>query len=46
MLIALPDDNDLKGQVNEGGLPHSKAELRSRIQNFMRKLPHLPEHVR
>jgi len=43
-----PDEylnNDLKGQVNEAGLPHDKNEVRSRIQAFMRKLLHLPEHV-
>ncbi len=38
-------NNDLKGQVNAAGLPRSKAEVRSRIQDFMRKLLHLPEHV-
>ena len=38
-------NNDLKGQVSASGLPHSKAEVRSRIQDFMRKLLHLPEHV-
>jgi transposase len=38
-------NNDLKGQVNAAGLPHDKPELRSRIQGFMRKLLHLPEHV-
>jgi transposase len=43
-----PDEylnNDLKGQVNEAGLPHNKGEVRSRIQGFMRQLLHLPEHV-
>ena len=43
-----PDEylnNDLKGQVNEAGLPHNKQEVRSRIQDFMRRLLHLPEHV-
>jgi hypothetical protein len=43
-----PDEylnNDLKGNVNEAGLPDSKEELRSRIQHFMRKLFHWPEHV-
>jgi hypothetical protein len=43
-----PDEylnNDLKGQVNEAGLPHNKGEVRSRIQGFMRRLLHLPEHV-
>jgi transposase len=44
-----PDEylnNDLKGQVNEAGLPHDNDEVRSRIQAFMRKLLHLPDHVR
>jgi transposase len=43
-----PDEylnNDLKGQVNGAGLPHDKGEVRSRIQGFMRRLLHLPEHV-
>jgi transposase len=43
-----PDEylnNDLKGRVNEAGLPHDKGEVRSRIQGFMRRLLHLPEHV-
>ena len=39
-------NNDLKGTVNAAGLPHSKGEVRSRIQEFMRRLLHLPEHVR
>ena len=39
-------NNDLKGSVNAAGLPHSKEEVRSRIQGFMRKLLHLPERVR
>ena len=38
-------NNDLKGAVNAAGLPHTKGEVRSRIQGFMRKLLHLPEHV-
>ena len=44
-----PDEylnNDLKGGVNAAGLPDSKEDLRSRIQQFMRRLHHLPEHVR
>jgi hypothetical protein len=44
-----PDEylnNDLKGQVNAEHLPDSKEELRSHIQEFMRKLLHFPEHVR
>ena len=43
-----PDEylnNDLKGGVNAAGLPHDKGEVRSRIQDFMRQLLHLPEHV-
>jgi hypothetical protein len=43
-----PDEylnNDLKGRVNEAGLPDSKEELRSRIQHFMRRLLHWPERV-
>ena len=43
-----PDEylnNNLKGDVNATGLPHNKGEVRSRIQKFMRKLLHLPEHV-
>jgi transposase len=44
-----PDEylnNDLKGSVNAAGLPDSKNDLRSHIQEFMRRLLHLPEHVR
>lgn len=43
-----PDEylnNDVKAQVNEAGLPHDKGEVRSRLQGFMRRLLHLPEHV-
>lgn len=43
-----PDEylnNDLKGQVNASGLPHNKQEQRSRIQEFMGHLLHLPERV-
>lgn len=43
-----PDEylnDDLKGHVNAQGLPHTKGEERSRIQQFMRRLLHLPEHV-
>ena len=39
-------NNDLKGSINEIGLPGSKEELRSRMERFMSKLLHLPEHVR
>jgi transposase len=38
-------NNDLKGQVNGAGWPHDQGEVRSRIQGFMRRLLHLPEHV-
>jgi transposase len=38
-------NNDLKGTVNAAGLPENKGEVRSRIQQFMRRLLHLPEHV-
>jgi len=38
-------NNDVKGNVNAAGLPHDRPELRSRIQSFMRRLYHLPEHV-
>ena len=38
-------NNDLKGSVNAAGLPETKGEVRSRIQQFMRRLLHLPEHV-
>lgn len=43
-----PDEylnNDLKSQVNANGLPHDKGEVRSHIQEFMRRLLHLPQHV-
>ena len=43
-----PDEylnNDMKGQVNEEGLPHNKDELRAHIQSFMRRLLHWPAHV-
>lgn len=43
-----PDEylnNDLKGRVHGAGLPHDKAEVRSHIQGFMRRLLHLPERV-
>jgi transposase len=38
-------NHDLKEVVNAAGLPHNKGEVRSRIQQFMRKLLHLPQHV-
>jgi transposase len=39
-------NHDLKGAINATGLPGSKEVLRSRIQGFMIKLRHLPEHIR
>ena len=39
-------NNDLKGAINAEGLPGNTGELRSRIERFMSKLLHLPEHVR
>jgi len=39
-------NQDLKQCVNAEGLPENKGEVRSRIQRFMRRLLHLPEHVR
>lgn len=38
-------NHDLKGTVNAAGLPDNKVEVRSRIQEFMRKLLHLPQRV-
>ena len=43
-----PDEylnNDLKGDVNEAGLPATEEDLRSRMQRFMRRLFDAPEHV-
>ena len=39
-------NNDMKGSINATGLPASQEGLRPRIQGFMIKLRHLPEHVR
>lgn len=38
-------NQDLKQNVHAAGLPHNKYEERSRIQEFMRRLLHLPERV-
>jgi transposase len=38
--------HDLKGTINADGLPESRQELRSRMEQFMGQLLHLPEHVR
>jgi hypothetical protein len=43
-----PDEylnNDLKGSVNQDGLPNSSEALRARIEAFMRRLPHWRDHV-
>lgn len=39
-------NNDLKGSVNAAGLPHTKGELRERMEAFMHKLMQLPEHIK
>jgi transposase len=39
-------NNDLKGSIGAAGLPGSKGELRSRIERFMSRLLHIPQHVR
>jgi transposase len=44
-----PDEylnQDLKGQVNAQGLPHTQQETRAHLLAFMRKLLHLPERIR
>lgn len=38
-------NNEMKATVNAEGLPDNKATLRSRMQRFMRRLYHLPQHV-
>jgi transposase len=38
-------NNDMKETVNASGLPDNKETLRSRMQRFMKRLLHLPEHV-
>ena len=38
-------NNDLKGNIHAQGLPHSKQELRQRIQSFLRCLLHWPAHI-
>ena len=43
-----PDEylnNDLKGNANAVGLPHTKEELQERVGQFLRRLLHWPEHV-
>jgi transposase len=38
-------NNDLKGTVNEVGLPEDRETLHGRILGFMNRLLHLPKHV-
>jgi transposase len=38
-------NNDMKGRVNEAGLPGDKETLRERIVGFMQKLARMPNHV-
>jgi len=37
--------NDLKGSVNEAGLPPDRPTLRGRLLGFMRRLVRVPKHV-
>jgi transposase len=38
-------NNDLKGTVNEAGLPPDRPTLQGRLLEFMRRLVRVPEHV-
>jgi len=38
-------NNDMKGTVNEAGLPPDRPTLRGRLLGFMRRLLRVPEHV-
>lgn len=38
-------NNDMKATVNADGLPDDKTTLRSRMQRFMKRLYHMPQHV-
>jgi transposase len=38
-------NNDMKGVVNEAGLPPDQPTLQGRLVDFMRRLVRLPEHV-
>lgn len=38
-------NNDMKGAVNEAGLPPDRPTLRRRLLGFMRRLVRVPEHV-
>jgi len=38
-------NNDMKGTVNEAGLPPDRPTLRGRLLGFMRRLVRVPDHV-
>jgi transposase len=38
-------NNDMKGTVNEAGLPSDRPTLRGRLVGFMRRLVRVPDHV-
>jgi transposase len=38
-------NNDMKGTVNEAGLPDNRGALQARIEKFMNKLATVPAHV-
>jgi transposase len=38
-------NNDMKGAVNEAGLPPDRPTLQGRLVDFMRRLVRVPEHV-
>jgi transposase len=38
-------NNDMKGAVNEAGLPPDRPTLQGRLLDFMRRLVRVPEHV-
>jgi transposase len=38
-------NNDMKGEVNKGGLPDDKGTLHTRIMGFMNNLASVPKHV-
>ena len=38
-------NNDMKGTVNEAGLPPDRPTLRGRLLDFMQRLLRIPEHV-
>jgi hypothetical protein len=37
--------NDMKGAVNEAGLPSDRPTLPGRLSGFMKRLVRVPEHV-